>query len=125
MTSLKRLQSITPLLAASTLLAGLAVAHAEVSKATLDSISIPDKVESAIGTLDFFDGVPSVSTIDKLYDNLDRSRAVLAYRDHSGAASLFGMRMGNAGIGAPSNSVTVTEQLLKSESIYLTGNTNT
>jgi hypothetical protein len=35
------------------------------------------------------------------------------------------MRMGNAGMGAPSNTVTITEQLLKSESLYLTGNTST
>ena len=101
------------------------LAQAEVSAETLKSISIPDKVESSIGTLEFFDGVPNDGTIDKLYDNLDRSRAVQAYIDNSGAASLYGMRMGNAGIGAPSNSVTMTEQLLKSESIYLTGNTNT
>jgi hypothetical protein len=35
------------------------VAWAEVSQQTLDAISIPDKVETAIGTLEFFDGVPT------------------------------------------------------------------
>lgn len=105
--------------------AGLSLTRAQVSQETLDSISIPDKVETAIGTLDFFDGVPSDPTIAKLYDNLDRMRGVQVYLDHSGAASLYGMRIGNAEIGAPVNSVTVTEQLLKSESIYLTGNTST
>jgi len=82
-------------------------------------------LETAIGDLEFFDGVPTDATIDKLYDNLDRSRAVDVYLNSSGAASLYGMRVGNAGIGAPANTVTITEQLLKSESIYLTGNTNT
>ena len=100
-------------------------ALAEVSKAELESISIPDRVETPIGELRFFDGVPTDATINKLYDNLDRSRAVQAYLDNSGAASLYAMRIGNAGIGAPSNTVTITEQLLKSESLYLTGNTST
>jgi hypothetical protein len=113
------------LVALGTLFAGLSVAQAEVSKDTLESISIPDKVKTSIGTLKFFDGVPNDATIDKLYDNLDQSRAVQVYLDHQGAASLYGMRMGNAGIGATANKVSITEQLLKSESLYLTGNTST
>jgi hypothetical protein len=123
---MKRLDLFTTLLATfGPVLSGLSTAQAEVSKETLDSISIPDKVETAIGTLDFFDGVPSDASIDKLYDNLDRSRGVQVYLDHQGAASLFAMRMGNAGIGGTANKVTITEQLLKSDSIYLTGNTST
>ncbi len=101
------------------------LASAQVSKAELESISMPDRLDTSIGELKFFDGVPTEATIDKLYDNLDRSRAVQAYLDNSGAGSLYAMRIGNAGIGAPSNTVTVTEQLLKSQSLYLTGNTNT
>jgi len=37
-------------------LPGLTVARAEVSAETLESISIPDKVKTSIGTLEFFDG---------------------------------------------------------------------
>ena len=44
-------------------------AFAQISKETMDVISIPDKVETAIGQLEFFDGVPNDATIDKLYDN--------------------------------------------------------
>ena len=97
----------------------------KVSKELLNSIGMPNQVETAIGKLEFFDGVPTDATIDILYDNLDRQRAVQVYLDNSGAASLYAMRMGNAGIGASSNVVTITEQLLKSESLYLTGNTST
>ncbi|WP_417514603.1 DUF1254 domain-containing protein [Marinobacter sp.] len=100
-------------------------ASAEVSKAELESISIPDTLETPIGTLEFFDGVPTDATIDRVYDNLDRMRAVEAYLDNQGAASLFAMRKGNAAIGATSNKVSITEQLLKPESLYLTGNTST
>jgi hypothetical protein len=102
------------------------IASAEVSQQTMESISIPDKVKTSIGTLEFFDGVPNDTTIDKLYDNLDRMRAVEVYLNNQGAGSLNAMRKGNANIGAnASNKVTITEQLLKPESLYLTGNTST
>lgn len=68
--------AVTLVAAVGSILAGLSSTQAEVSKGTLDAISIPDKVETSIGTLDFFDGVPSDVTIDKLYDNLDRMRGV-------------------------------------------------
>jgi hypothetical protein len=106
-------------------LSGMSIAHAEVTKETLESISIPDKVETSIGTLKFFDGVPTDATIDKLYDNLDRMRGVEVYLNNQGAGSLNAMRTGNASIGADSsNKVTISEQLLKPASLYLTGNTS-
>jgi hypothetical protein len=101
-------------------------ASAAVSKAELESISIPDKVETPIGTLEFFDGVPVGDTVDKVYDNLDLMRGLAVFMGNQGAASLHAMRMGNAGIGADaSNKFTITEQLLQPESLYLTGNTST
>jgi hypothetical protein len=101
-------------------------ATAAVSEAELESISIPDQVETTIGTLEFFDGVPVGGTIDNVYDNLDRMRALAVFLDNQGAASLHAMRMGNAAIGADaSNKITITEQLLQPESLYLTGNTST
>lgn len=42
-------------------------------------IAVPDKVETRIGTLEFFDGFPDDATVEKLYDNLDFQRAVQAY----------------------------------------------
>jgi hypothetical protein len=103
-----------------------AQAQQRVSPETLKSISIPDKVNTTVGTLDFFDGVPSDNTVDKVYDNLDRMRAVEVFLDNQGPASLYGMRAGNAGIGAKkSNTITISEQLLDSDPLYLTGNTST
>ena len=40
-------------------LAGMQSAQAQVSPETLKSISMPDKVETSIGKLEFFDGVPA------------------------------------------------------------------
>ena len=34
-------------------------------------IASPDKVESRLGTLKFFDGFPDNATVEKLYDNFD------------------------------------------------------
>lgn len=39
----------------------------------------PDKVETRLGTLKFFDGFPDDATIEKLYDNRDFQHAVQAY----------------------------------------------
>ena len=51
------------------------IASAQVSKAELQSISIPDRVETPIGELNFFDGVPTDATIDKLYSANERLAA--------------------------------------------------
>ena len=101
-------------------------AQAQVSADTLRSISTPDSVDTQIGELKFFDGVPSDATVTTVYDNLDRMRGVQVFLDNQGAASLAFMRSGNAAIGADaSNKITITEQLLDSASLYLTGNTST
>jgi len=39
-----------------------------------ESIMTPDKVETRIGTLEFFDGIPTKETAALLYDNLDFMR---------------------------------------------------
>ncbi|MBT3459773.1 MAG: hypothetical protein HN442_09260, partial [Halieaceae bacterium] len=40
-----------------------------------------DTVETSIGTLNFFDGLPDEDTVAKVYDNLDRIRATQAFLD--------------------------------------------
>ena len=42
-------------------------------------IASPDKVETRLGTLNFFDGFPDKATAQKLFENLDFQRAVQAY----------------------------------------------
>lgn len=90
---------------------GTCAVTAEVSKGILESISMPDKVETAIGELEFFDGVPNDATIYKLYDNLGWMRGVEVYLNHSGARSLNAMHKGCASMGADaSNKFTITYQ---------------
>ena len=70
--------------------------------------------------------MPNDATIATVYDNLDRMRGVQVFLDNQGAASIYAMRTGNAGIGADaSNKFTITAQMLQPESLYLTGNTST
>ena len=41
-----------------------------------EKIMTPDKVETRIGTLEFFDGMPTKATVEKVFDNLDLMRGV-------------------------------------------------
>jgi len=53
-----------------------------------ESIMTPDKVETRVGTLDFFDGIPSKETAALIYDNLDYIRGVETFLNGMPAASL-------------------------------------
>ena len=123
----KRFNPLTVLLTTTVLaLPCLEVARAEVSQELLKSISIPDKVETPIGKLEFFDGVPTANTVETVYDNLDRMRAVEVFLDNVGALSVYSVIGGNASIGLiQPNQIAVAEELLDSHSLYLTGNTST
>ena len=43
------------------------------------AITIPDRVETRLGTLSFKDGFPDDETVQKVYDNLDFQRGVQAF----------------------------------------------
>ena len=101
-------------------------ATAQVSPAELSSISIPDRVETAIGKLEFFDGVPSDATIATVYDNLDRMRGMGVFLDNIGAVSMYSVRKGLDGAGAEgANRIALFEQLLDSQTLVVTANTST
>ncbi len=90
------------------------------------SIMTPDTVESRIGTLKFVDSVPTPETVQKLYDHLDFLRGVEAFLSFVPAASLEAMRRGNVELGATSsNQAVIFDQLLDSNPLFLTGNTDT
>ena len=91
-----------------------------------ESIMTPDKVETRIGTLEFFDGIPTKETATLLYDNLDFMRGVEAFLSGVPAASLEALRVGQAGIGAKdSNQVVILDQFMDSQPLFLTGNSST
>jgi len=89
-------------------------------------ITTPDKVETRIGTLEFFDGLPSPKTTQLVYDNLDFLRGVEVFLNGIPMASIEGLRMGHETQGATnSNQMLLADQLLDSTPLFLTGNTDT
>lgn len=90
------------------------------------SITTPDKVETSIGNLEFFDGVPTQRTVEALYDNLDRMRGVETFLAGLPAASIYALYDGPKAIGADSpNKIQIWKQLMDSKTLLLTGNTST
>lgn len=91
-----------------------------------DKIMTPDEVETSIGTLRFFDGMPDDATVDKLQDNLLRMRGVETFLNGIPAASIEGLRLGLAEIGVDSsNKLVIFDGLMDSSPLFLTGNTDT
>jgi hypothetical protein len=88
-------------------------------------ITTPDKVETRLGTLKFFDGLPDHETVQKVYDNLDFMRGVEVFLNAMSGASLVAMRHGYRTIGAVDGTVAIFETLLDSKSLWLTPNTET
>ena len=116
---------ILPLISVCCLLT-INTAPAEVSQETLESIMTPNKVETSIGTLKFFDGAPLPETAQKVYDHLDTMRGVEAFLKGMPGASLYGLISGAHSIGAvEAHQVMVMDKLMDSKSLFLTGNTST
>ncbi len=87
------------------------------------SITTPNKVETRIGTLEFFDGIPTEKTAELVYDNLTFMRGVETFLTTIPGASLWALREGSRDTGAFNGDVTITENLMNSRATYLTGNT--
>ena len=132
MERINRLEKIMPLSVITVMLIVSSTTFATSSpklKMTTDSraeLITPDKVETSIGTLNFFDGVPTVNTVKKVYDNLDRMRGVEAYLNTISGISIFNIYKGQSGLGAVNaNQVIIFDELMDSKSITMTSNTST
>jgi len=88
-------------------------------------IAAPDKIETRLGTLNFFDGFPDGASVEKLYDNLDFQRAVQAYLLAIPAVSQAANRNAIRELGPTNTVVPIFEQLMDARSIFLTPNDNT
>ena len=124
--------SLVNLICAACLVAGAAAsaqADAPKMKMTTDipaSITTPDNVDTSIGMLKFFDGIPDKSTVKTLYDYMDTARAVQAYVSTVPGVSQYAMRQGQRDIGATKVSqILIWDKLADSKNFFLTGNTST
>jgi len=91
-----------------------------------ESILTPHDIETRVGTLKYFDGIPTEETAAALYNHLDYIRGVETFLNGMPAASLEAFRRGQASLGVKnSNQVLIFDQLMDSNSLFLTGNTDT
>lgn len=89
------------------------------------SITTRDRVETRLGTLRFFDGLPDVATVQTLYDNLDFQRGVQAFLAALPTASGYSIRTGFRTFGPDNQTVLISESLLDSRNLIFVANTET
>lgn len=91
-----------------------------------DEIMTPDRVSTRLGDLEFFDGMPTDATAATLLDHLTFLRGVEVFLNAVQVASLEAVRVGLGEVGATSsNQVVIYDDLMDSNSLFLTGNTDT
>ncbi len=88
-----------------------------------EGIATPDRLETSIGTLTGFDGVPDQATTQTIYDNLDLQRATQAFLQSLQISSLSAMEHGMTQFGPPNTTVLLFEELMDSKALWLTPNT--
>ena len=90
------------------------------------SLLTPNTVETELlGTLEFFDGLPSDETVRKTIDFLDVSRAAEAFLTGMPATSIYAMLEGLKQAGAEPGDLVLWENYYDARSLLLTPNTTT
>ena len=88
-------------------------------------VATPDTLETSIGTLHLSDGVPNPDSVEKIYDNLDRSRALQAYLLAIPIVNQAGMRDSMRRFGPDNQTDVIWETLVDPRTVELTANDNT
>ncbi len=88
-------------------------------------VATPNTLETSIGTLHLSDGFPKPDTIEKIYDNLDRSRALQAYLLGIPIVNQAGMRDSLRQFGPDNQTDVIWETLVDPKTVELTANNNT
>jgi hypothetical protein len=109
----------------SALLALPHLAEVQASPAIPPSISTPDRVDSRIGVLDFKDGAPSQTTLDKVYDHVDFTHAYEAFVNTMQGVNAAAIHKGFQDIGVKDNEILVFSSLMDAKSLFLTANADT
>ena len=91
---------------------------------------IPDGIASSnvietntLNELEFFDGVPTEGTAEKVYDYLDLHNAIDAYTRGIQIASMEAMKQGILAFGPANETALIFEELMDSKAFFLTPNT--
>src|SRR4051812_11229466 len=96
----------------------LRLSAAQTPPAIPPSITTPDKVETRLGTLDFKDGMPSTTTLTKVYDNLDAAHAFNAFVNTMQDVNMEAIRKGMHAVGVKDNELAVFSELMDAKSQF-------
>ncbi|GAA4299484.1 DUF1254 domain-containing protein [Actinomadura luteofluorescens] len=96
-----------------------------ISAETLASISVPDRLETVFGEMDFFDGLPLPDTVTRGYDALDLLRGIEVFLTCLPGAAMVAMRRGLRSLGIDSRTIGYTAPRCGSAPLMLTANTET
>lgn len=88
-------------------------------------VATPDRLDSSIGTLHLIDGFPKPDTVEKIYDNLDRSRTLQTYLLAIPIVNQAGMRDSLRKFGPINTTNVIWENLVGPKTVKLTANDNT
>lgn len=88
-----------------------------------DGITTPDSIETQLGDLNFFDGVPDAETADKIYNLYDFNQAYQAYLSGVKIASMDAMLRGIEEQAPANTHVAQFATLMDSKTLFLTPNT--
>ena len=88
-------------------------------------VATPDKVDTSIGTLNLTYGYPDAGTVEKIYNNLDASRALQAYLLALPIVNQVGMRDSLRKFGPDNQTDVIWETLVDPKTVELTANDNT
>lgn len=109
------------------LLPGLLTIHAggQATAQTPEFLITPDEVKSPIGVLEFDQGAPSLETAQRLKTHMDLIRGVNVYNNSFRGVSALALVKGYKSIGAESGDIILFEELMDSNSLFLTTNADT
>jgi len=91
-----------------------------------EEILTQNNLKTRIGTFKYFDGIPTPETAEAIYNHLDYIRGVETFLNGMPAASLEAIRRSQM-VDGETNSyqARIFDQLMDSNSLFLTGNTDT
>jgi len=115
---------------AGSLLAGNAAVAQAATKYRMTTpvapgVATPDSLETSIGTLTLDYGYPAAETVEMIYDNLDRSRALQAYLLGIPIVNQASMRATLREFGPVNRTDVIWENLVDPRTVELTANDNT
>jgi hypothetical protein len=97
----------------------------KMSTPVAPGVATPDTMDSSIGVLTLKDGFPTAETKEKIWDNLDRSRALQAYLLAIPIVNQAGMRDTLMKFGPVNSTNVIWENLVDPRTVELTANDNT